>query len=444
MTKPNGVPKIFETAEGRRLVEARTDPAWRRWGPYLSDRQWGTVREDYSAGGDAWDYLPHDHARSRAYRWGEDGIGGFGDGDLNWCLALALWNGRDPILKERLFGLTNAEGNHGEDVKELYYYSDGVPTHAFMRMLYKYPQSAFPYQRLLDENRSRGLDDPEFELLDTGLFDEGRYFRRRHRLRQGRPGRRADARHRDQPRARSRRPHAAAAALGAQSLVVARWRDQAEPRDPARRLGRGHPPRHAGSPLPRRRRGRDSVHRQRDQPAPAVRRRPGRGLLQGRHRPLRGAGRDRCRQHRRGHQMRRPLRSPPRPRREPHPAPAPAPGRIRNRGVRRFRRGVFDAPRRGRRVLRSAAGPDRRPRDAPRPAPGARRHALVEAALPLRRAGMARRRSESAGAAARAQARAQQRLEPPARPRHHLDAGRLGIPLVRLLGPSRSRRSSSR
>ena len=176
MIKPDGVPRIFETAEGRRLVEARTDPAWRRWGPYLSDRQWGTVREDYSANGDAWDYLPHDHARSRAYRWGEDGIGGFGDRDLRWCLALALWNGRDPILKERLFGLTNAEGNHGEDVKELYYYLDGVPSHAFMRMLYKYPQGAFPYQRLLDENRARGLDDPEFELLDTGLFDAGRYF----------------------------------------------------------------------------------------------------------------------------------------------------------------------------------------------------------------------------------------------------------------------------
>lgn len=168
-------PRIFDTAEGARLALARTDPAWRRWGPYLSERQWGTVREDYSAGGDAWDYLPHDHARSRAYRWGEDGIGGFGDTHLDWCLSLALWNGRDPILKERLFGLTNQEGNHGEDVKELYYYLDGVPTHAFMRMLYKYPHAAYPYERLLAENRARGLDDPEFELLDTGLFAEGRY-----------------------------------------------------------------------------------------------------------------------------------------------------------------------------------------------------------------------------------------------------------------------------
>lgn len=170
------MPQIFETEEGLRLVAARTDPAWKEWGPYLSDRQWGTVREDYSAGGDAWTYFPHDHARSRAYRWGEDGIGGFGERQLRWCLSLALWNGRDPILKERLFGLTNGEGNHGEDVKELYYYLDGTPTHSFMRMLYKYPQAEFPYARLLAENGARGLDQPEFELLDTGLFDEGRYF----------------------------------------------------------------------------------------------------------------------------------------------------------------------------------------------------------------------------------------------------------------------------
>ncbi|TXN39136.1 glucosidase [Methylobacterium sp. WL30] len=175
MSHTHRPPRIFETVEGGRLAETRTDPAWRLWGPYLSDRQWGTVREDYSADGEAWDYLPHDHARSRAYRWGEDGIGGFADKDLNWCLSLALWNGCDPILKERLFGLTNAEGNHGEDVKELYYYLDGVPTHAYMRMLYKYPHDAFPYSRLTEENARCGLDDREFELIDTGLFDAGRY-----------------------------------------------------------------------------------------------------------------------------------------------------------------------------------------------------------------------------------------------------------------------------
>ncbi len=164
------------SAEAARLAEIGKGVKWRRWGPYLSDRQWGTVREDYSPYGTAWEYLAHDHARSRAYRWGEDGIGGFGDEQLLLCLGLALWNGNDPILKERLFGLTNSEGNHGEDVKELYYYLDGTPTHSYMRMLYKYPQAAFPYTQLLEENRRRGRGKPEFELIDTGVFAENRYF----------------------------------------------------------------------------------------------------------------------------------------------------------------------------------------------------------------------------------------------------------------------------
>ncbi len=168
-------PQTAATAEGQRL-NGPDGLRWKEWGPYLSDRQWGTVREDYSEGGDAWDYFPHDHARSRAYRWGEDAIAGFGDTHLRWCLGLALWNGQDPILKERLFGLTNAEGNHGEDVKELYYYLDATPTHSFQRMLYKYPQKAFPYADLVDENGRREQDKPEYELLDTGVLDENRYF----------------------------------------------------------------------------------------------------------------------------------------------------------------------------------------------------------------------------------------------------------------------------
>lgn len=163
-------------SEHQRIAGMRGDRAWRRRGPYLSERQWGTVREDYSADGDAWNYLPHDHARSRAYRWGEDGIGGFCDDRQLLCMSLALWNGYDPILKERLFGLTNAQGNHGEDVKELYWYLDGVPSHALMRMLYKYPQAAFPYDALVRENAARGLDQREYEIADTGAFDEGRYF----------------------------------------------------------------------------------------------------------------------------------------------------------------------------------------------------------------------------------------------------------------------------
>jgi hypothetical protein len=174
--KTNSRGAIVPTAEAARLEEIRQGRHWRRWGPYLSERQWGTVREDYSEYGTAWDYFSHDHARSRAYRWGEDGIGGFGDDQLLLCLGLALWNGRDPILKERLFGLTNSEGNHGEDVKELYYYLDGTPTHSYMRMLYKYPQAAFPYSWLVEENRRRGKAEPEFELIDTGVFADNRYF----------------------------------------------------------------------------------------------------------------------------------------------------------------------------------------------------------------------------------------------------------------------------
>jgi hypothetical protein len=164
---------MLETIEGKRLAERA---AWLQWGPYLAERQWGTVREDYSATGAAWDYFPFEHARSRTYRWGEDGIAGFTDDRLRWCLSVALWNGRDPFLKERLFGLTNEQGNHGEDVKELYYYLDGTPTHSYMRMLYKYPQAAFPYAQLIAENAKAGLDQPEYELLDTGVFDECRYF----------------------------------------------------------------------------------------------------------------------------------------------------------------------------------------------------------------------------------------------------------------------------
>ena len=149
---------------------------WYLWGPYLSERQWGTVREDYSADGDAWAYLPHDHARSRAYRWGEDGMAGFSDVEQRLCLGLALWNGRDPILKERMFGLTGAEANHGEDVKEHWWYLDAVPSHAWNRWRYHYPQRAFPYDDLRAENGRRGKLDPEYELLDTGVFDDDRYW----------------------------------------------------------------------------------------------------------------------------------------------------------------------------------------------------------------------------------------------------------------------------
>ena len=176
MTKTN----LTREGEFLRLEEEKRYKAqnglWRKWGPYLSERQWGTVREDYSENGNAWEYLPHDHARSRAYRWGEDGIAGFTDHHQRLCLSLTLWNERDPILKERLFGLTNNEGNHGEDCKELYYYLDATPTHAYLKMLYKYPQEEFPYAELVQANRSRGKHEPEYELLDTGIFDDGSLF----------------------------------------------------------------------------------------------------------------------------------------------------------------------------------------------------------------------------------------------------------------------------
>ena len=164
------------SAEDRRLDEARQGLPWRKWGPYLSERQWGTVREDYSSDGAAWESFTHDQARSRAYRWGEDGIAGLSDDRQLLCFALALWNGADPILKERLFGLTNSEGNHGEDVKEYYFYLDNTPTHSWMRMLYKYPQRAFPYADLVETNGSRSRSQIEYELIDTGIFDEDRYF----------------------------------------------------------------------------------------------------------------------------------------------------------------------------------------------------------------------------------------------------------------------------
>ena len=169
-------PATADPESWRLLEDERRERNWKRWGPYLSERQWGTVREDYSADGTCWEYFPHDHARSRAYRWGEDGLLGICDREGRLCFAIGLWNGRDPILKERLFGLTGNQGNHGEDVKECYYYLDSTPTHSYMRALYKYPQSEFPYARLVEENRRRGRAAPEFELIDSGVFDQEEYF----------------------------------------------------------------------------------------------------------------------------------------------------------------------------------------------------------------------------------------------------------------------------
>jgi hypothetical protein len=167
----------MDTKEHKRLLENSTkEVPLEKWGPYLSERQWGTVREDYSKGGNAWNYFPHDHARSRVYRWGEDGLAGISDIFQNLCFSVALWNGKDPILKERLFGLSNPEGNHGEDVKELYYYLDNIPTHYYMKYLYKYPQNEYPYLDLINKNKDRDKQLPEYEILDTGIFSDNKYF----------------------------------------------------------------------------------------------------------------------------------------------------------------------------------------------------------------------------------------------------------------------------
>src|SRR6476660_7092579 len=163
--------------EQQRLEEAKSpNTSWKKWGPYLSERQWGTVREDYSESGNAWDYFTHDQARSRAYHWGEDGLAGISDDQQFLCFALALWNGKDPVLKERLFGLTNNQGNHGEDVKEYYYYLDSTPTHSYMKYLYKYPHAAYPYAQLVQTHQGRNRLEPEYELLDTGVYNDNRYF----------------------------------------------------------------------------------------------------------------------------------------------------------------------------------------------------------------------------------------------------------------------------
>ena len=272
---------------------------WYRWGPYVSERQWGTVREDYSADGNAWDYLPHDHARSRAYRWGEDGLAGFCDIEQRLCLGLALWNGRDPILKERAFGLTGPQGNHGEDVKEYWWYLDAVPSHAWNRWRYHYPQGAFPYQDLIDTNARRSRYEPEYELLDTGAFDDDRYWITEVHYAKASP---------DDLLMAIQVTNAGPEAETLHVLPTAwfrntwSWDDTRAPAGAAGLRGPvgdhrppvpGHPGTHRRG-RPRRHRPAAAVLRERDQPGPAVRRRAGHALSQGRHQrprdPRRGHG----------------------------------------------------------------------------------------------------------------------------------------------------------
>ena len=285
-----------------RLEDGLRQPGtdWYRWGPYVSERQWGTVREDYSADGNAWDYLPHDHARSQAYRWGEDSLAGFCDIEQRLCLGLALWNGRDPILKERAFGLTGPQGNHGEDVKEYWWYLDAIPSHAWNRWRYHYPQSAYPYQDLIDVNAGRSRYQPEYELLDTGAFDEDRYWITEVHYAKASP---------DDLLMAIQVTNAGPEAETIHVLPTAWFRntwswgdtDEARPEPAGLRRPVGHHrppvPGHPGAhrrDWPRRRRPAAAVLRERDQPGPAVRRRTGHAVSQGRHQrprdPRRGHG----------------------------------------------------------------------------------------------------------------------------------------------------------
>ena len=417
---------------------------WYLWGPYVSERQWGTVREDYSADGEAWDYLPHDHARSRAYRWGEDGLAGFCDVEQRLCLGLALWNGRDPILKERAFGLTGAEANHGEDVKEYWWYLDAVPSHAWNRWRYHYPQAAFPYEDLRAENGRRGKPDPEYELLDTGVFDDDRYWITEVHYAKADPtdvlmtvrvtnaGPDTDTLH-VLPTAWFRntwswdvgapKPVMAAAAaasvrvehpfLGTLELLAGTGPDGTAP-DAA-------------------------VLRERDQRQPAVRRGAGHAVPEGRH--------QRPRDPRRGHRQ-------PRPPRHQVRVLVPADGaagrhrwscgcgcarRSRARAGRgprpavRARRGR--PARRGRRVLRRADPGRRQRRRGDGDAAGVRRDAVEQAALLLRRGPLARRRPDPAAPAGGPPRRPQRPVAQLRLLRHHVDAGQVGVPVVRRLGP---------
>ena len=222
------VPAIADVAEQKRLNDAReAQIPWKKWGPYLSERQWGTVREDYSDNGDAWNYFTHDQARSRAYRWGEDGLGGLCDDKQRLCFALALWNERDPILKERLFGLTNSEGNHGEDVKEYYFYLDSTPTHSYMKYLYKYPQREYPYRDLIETNRQTVAGRVRVRTARYRHLRRGPLLRCVRGIRQGRSGRRAHPHHRAQSRAGGGPAARLADAVVSQHLVVGRGRSQA-------------------------------------------------------------------------------------------------------------------------------------------------------------------------------------------------------------------------
>ena len=395
---------------GRLDLGLRQASDWYLWGPYLSERQWGTVREDYSADGDAWTYFPHDHARSRAYRWGEDGLAGWCDIEQRLCLALALWNGQDPTLKERAFGLNGHEGNHGEDVKEYWWYRDAVPSHAWNTWRYHYPQRAFPYDELLEENRRRGRLDPEYELLDTGIFDDDRYWVVDVTYAKADPtdvlmtidvtnaGPDTEVLH-VLPTLWFRNTWSWNGRGATPPELTATSDATVEPRAPLPRAARNGL-RHRSA----RRRTRADLLRQRDQRRPALRQRGDDAVAQGRHQRSRGVRRRDGQPGTPGRQVRGLV---PAHRRagadRPVAAAAAARGRRTRSGQRTFGRlhpGARRPPGRGGRVLRRADPGTVLGRRGERDASGVRRAAVEQAVLPLRRGAVARRRSRSATAAA--------------------------------------------
>ena len=440
--------RVTGTREGRRIKEtAAGTAAWDHWGPYLSDRAWGTVREDYSPGGTAWDYFPHDHARSRAYRWNEDGLFGISDQHQHVCFALCLWNRRDPILKERLFGLNNREGNHGEDVKECYFYLDNVPTHSYMKALYKYPQAAYPYGALLAENRRRDRSQPEFELPDTGVFAEDRYWDVLVEYAKASPEDvliQITVTNRGPEEApldllptvwfRNRwswdpgtaRPQLAAADQGGRPAIVLDDPDESRrylycqpdaellftdnETNFARVFGTANP-----SPWVKDAFHELLIHDRRDAVNPDKRGTKAAAL----------------------HRLH---------------VPAGGSARVRLRLTDRPNGGdplgtdfdtVLAARREGRRrVLRDGHPARALGRRRQRHAPGAGRAAVVEAVLSLRCPALARGRSDGARAARRALAGPQPRVDAPLRRRRHLDAGQVGVPVVCGLGPGLSLRDA--
>ena len=454
---PNTNGARIQTPEHKRLEDARTGAApWKAWGPYLSERQWGTVREDYSQDGDAWNYFPHEQARSRAYRWGEDGIAGVCDERQRLCLALALWNGADPILKERMFGLNNSEGNHGEDVKEYWFYLDSTPTHSYMKCQYKYPQRAFPYEDLLSTNGSRGKQEMEYELLDTGIFDEDRYFDVVVEYAKAGPEDILML-----VTAHNRGPDAATLHLLPTLWFRNTWSwgdDVPKPTLDGRRRGAGSRRRSCFSPragrvaAARRRLGAAAVLRERDQQRAPVRGTERFAVRQGRDQRVRRRRRCRCGQPGTdGYQGRGPSRAVDRGGRQRLDSCAPdrvrrlcdgraGQGQAAGRGVRSR---VQNAAQGGRPVLRDGHPADAATRRGDGDAPGAGRAAVGQAVLRVQRAPLAARaRRRPVGPERACQLGPQRAVVSHGRGRRDLDAGQVGVSVVRRVGSRVSLRAA--